>query len=632
MSVASQRAARTISVAATLLATVLCSACDATDPDARAVSVEITTSRDIVLGGDTIRFTAEARDAGGSTVVGALLDWSVNNPSLASFVDAQRGILVAREARGATWVTVRLPNGTADSSSLLVQPRPVEVQTLSGNDQRGVMHRELAQPLVAVALASDGLGVAGVIVQFATPSVDAELRPALVATDTMGHAAARWVLGEDSIQVVRAVTLLAESLSTDFVATSVAPGVWTWMAGDSTMSVPPAYGTRGVPDPANTPGSRVGASHAVGQDGSVWLAGGRTAADGFPLRNDLWRLAGEVWTWVAGSDHADPVPVFGTKGVPSASNVPPGREYSALWVDYAGHAWVFGGSAWDDLWRFDGTSWTWMAGDSTPGRTPVYGSRGVTSAGNTPGTRMPGAQWLDPLGRRWMFGAGTAFEGRSDLWRHDESGWVWIAGDSTVGQWPRHGQLGVPDAQNTPGVRFGTGSWTTGSFLWFLGGGGLNANAAATFALGDVWRFDGSGWAWVAGSNAGSNPGVYRRRGLFDALSLIGARTGPAVHETNGIVWIFGGSGIDSIGQAGSLNDLWQFNGVQWSWHSGAQRLPANAARAPGRWGTRGVPHPANIPGGRSRSVIWTAPGGALWMYGGFRHVDLWRYDLTTTP
>ena len=617
-----------------LVALSLLGACDeAVDPAAQAVSVEITTSRDVLLGGDTLRFRAEARDAEGRTVVGAPLEWSVSDLALAAMVDPLAGVLVARNARGTAQVRVRVPSGATDSASLLVQPRPVALEVVTGDGQRGIMNRALPAPLVVVAVAEDAIGVAGVLIRFTADEDGGLFTPSIAVTDTAGRATAGWLLGEASTPHARAVTLIPESLAVAFTATVLIPGMWTWVSGDSMTGVPPVYGMQGVPDSANTPGSRGGAMHVIGSDGTLWLVAGFTQAGGFALRNDVWRLRDGLWTWIAGSNQPNPNSSFGTKGVASSANVPPGRANGAVWLDHSGHLWLYGGAG-DDLWRYDGSAWTWIAGDSVPGQAPVYGQLGVAHAANTPGTRDfgVGPHWLDNEGRRWLYGAGAGNQGRSDLWRHDATGWVWVGGDSTKGQWPRHGQLGVPESGNTPGVRSGSGRWIAGGFLWLFAGGGLDRNAAETFALGDVWRFDGSRWAWMAGSQDGLSRGVYGLRGVFDMTSLIGSRTSPAVHRANGIVWVFGGSGIDGAGRTGTLNDLWQFDGTRWAWHAGRSELPPMTFVAPGSWGVRGVTDPSNTPNGRTGSALWETPDGTLWLYGGRSHVDLWRYDQTRLP
>src|SRR5713226_9674768 len=74
------------------------------------------------------------------------------------------------------------------------------------------------------------------------------------------------------------------------------------------------------------------------------------------------------WTWVSGASAANQTGSYGTQGVADSSNVPGARYHSVSWIDSGGHLWLFGGFGYDsmgtvgdlnDLWRFDGSNWTW---------------------------------------------------------------------------------------------------------------------------------------------------------------------------------------------------------------------------------------------------------------------------------
>jgi hypothetical protein len=50
------------------------------------------------------------------------------------------------------------------------------------------------------------------------------------------------------------------------------------------------------------------------------------------------------WTWMGGSMDVTLSPgTFGTMGVASASNVPPGIYEGVYWTDLQGNFWIFGG-------------------------------------------------------------------------------------------------------------------------------------------------------------------------------------------------------------------------------------------------------------------------------------------------
>ncbi len=139
------------------------------------------------------------------------------------------------------------------------------------------------------------------------------------------------------------------------------------------------------------------------------------------------------WTWVSGSSSSNQSGVYGTQGTASPSSVPGARERPVSWIDAAGNLWLFGGSGVDpagsfsrlsDLWRFDGTNWTWVSGSSDIRQAGVYGTQGTASPSNIPGARESSVSWIDAAGNLWLFGgvgydaAGT-FARLNDLWRYN---------------------------------------------------------------------------------------------------------------------------------------------------------------------------------------------------------------------
>ena len=109
--------------------------------------------------------------------------------------------------------------------------------------------------------------------------------------------------------------------------------------------------------------------------------------------------------------------------------------------------------------------------------------------------------------------------------------------------------------------------------------------------------------------------------------------------DHGGNLWLFGGSGYDSAGTLGALNDLWEFNPNtrQWAWIGGSSTVGGNSGQS-GFYGTPGVPAASNRPGGRTQAVTWTGADGSLWLFGGrgfdaagnqTELNDLWRYDIS---
>ena len=106
-----------------------------------------------------------------------------------------------------------------------------------------------------------------------------------------------------------------------------------------------------------------------------------------PARNE--------WTWECGSNSLNQPGVYGTQGVPSASNTPGPRMWASSWTDVAGNLWLFGGEGvptpsgvpanFNDLWKYSGGEWTWVGGSNQIEQTGVYGTLATPAPGNVPG-------------------------------------------------------------------------------------------------------------------------------------------------------------------------------------------------------------------------------------------------------
>jgi hypothetical protein len=205
-------------------------------------------------------------------------------------------------------------------------------------------------------------------------------------------------------------------------------GEWTWISGSSTINQLGVYGTQGTPGPTNVPGARLNASAWIDASGNLWLFGGiysqqvGSGVMGHYL-NDLWKYSNGQWTWMAGSNQPDQPGTYGTKGTPSATNTPGARSGAAAWSDSSGNFWLFsggGGSFPNDLWKYSNGQWTWVGGSQTssPGS---YGTLGVASSSNMPGSRVWASSWTDQSGHLWLFGGdsiGASGGSFNDLWEY----------------------------------------------------------------------------------------------------------------------------------------------------------------------------------------------------------------------
>lgn len=205
---------------------------------------------------------------------------------------------------------------------------------------------------------------------------------------------------------------------------------WTWMSGSNTVLATGSYGVQGVPAASNVPRARERVTAWIDPNGDLWLLGGigwsQTAAD---MLNDLWKYdpASNMWTWVSGSATFDSPSVYGTEGVPAASNIPGGRERAIGWSERQGNFWLYGGEMYggdelNDLWEYSQSTnmWTWVGGNTNPDQAGIYGMQGTPSTSNFPGSRTDAVAWTDAVGNLWLFGGeqqDTQGDGTlNDLW------------------------------------------------------------------------------------------------------------------------------------------------------------------------------------------------------------------------
>jgi N-acetylneuraminic acid mutarotase len=423
-------------------------------------------------------------------------------------------------------------------------------------------------------------------------------------TDSSGN---HWMFGGQGYDAAGTLGLL-----NDLWELNASTGQWVWMGGGtivprSGLGQPGVYGTLGVPAAANTPGGRGGAATWTDNNGNLWLFGGQgvytSASSGYEL-NDLWEFSPVTheWTWMGGG--VTPAQA-GTQGVPAAGNIPAGRDTAVSWTDASGKFWLFGGenpvflasgggspNFMNDLWEFDPatTEWAWMGGSISQSVGGVYGTEGILSTSNFPGSRAGANLWTDSFGNRWLFGGegldATFRQGfLNDLWQLSSSyqEWAWMAG-----------------------VNIDGGYSTTGEF------GTLYGTAGVYGTLGQA--------------ASGNAPG-----GRVASANWI---------DANGNLWIFGGEGFDSTGKFGFLNDVWQFNPVtrEWAWMGGNNVVGSNTAQP--IYGIPGTPASGNTPGGRLGAISWTDNSGNLWLFGGLGTSpttptvffnDLWEYQ-TSVP
>ncbi len=264
------------------------------------------------------------------------------------------------------------------------------------------------------------------------------------------------------------------------------------------------------------------------------------------------------------------------------------------------------------------SEWTWIKGANTVAQVGTY----PATRGNpgTPGARRGAASWIDSSGTLWMFG-GFGYDSQvngtesvlNDTWKFTGGQWIWVAGSN------QNGQAGVYPATvgqaGTPGARAYPVSWkdSAGNF-WMFGGYGVDVNGLNAGAMNDLWEFNGQ-WLWQGGSTTQGASGVYT------GTAFPGARYwSSGFQDATGNLFMFGGYGVDSTGTTDFLNDLWEFNGTQWTFLSGSTTVDQK-----GVYGTLGTGAPGNHPGARLGHATWVDSGGVFWLFGGDGN------DTTTT-
>ncbi len=358
------------------------------------------------------------------------------------------------------------------------------------------------------------------------------------------------------------------------------------------------------------------------------------------------KTAAGDWTWIDGSNQANPSGVYGTRGVASSTDVPGGRTDSATWKDSSGNFWLFSGDVYDstyasmglmspnDLWEYNpGTNeWAFMGGGtpaalSWPG---VYGVQGTAATSNVPGGRTEATTWADTGGNLWLFGgngwSSTVGGDLNDLWKFSPGTgqWTWISGSNTVNQLGVYGTMGTAAAANVPGSRYGAAGWTDGSGNFWLFGGYGYSSVAGSGDLNDLWEFSPSTkqWTWVGGADTVDAAGNYGTLGTPNAANFPGARDSAASWvDSNGDFWLYGGFNPPP---GGGLGDLWEFSfsSKLWTWVAGSSSPQASAV-----YGTKGTPSTTNTPGSREAPVAWTDGSGDLWLFGGNDRNDLWEFS-----
>ncbi len=277
---------------------------------------------------------------------------------------------------------------------------------------------------------------------------------------------------------------------------NVTSNEWTWMKGPGVGNQFGVYGTRGISNFTNNPGSRGETSASwVDNAGDFWMFGGHDHLGDY--LNDLWRynIASNTWTWMKGSQYPNYSGVFGIKGVEDTASTPDARWAYCRWKDSSGNLWLFGGKgpsiAYNDMWRFNPSTnnWTWMSGNSVGNTNGVNGIKCIADSANNPHYAIESrATWIDANDNFWAYVSGRGIY--NSLWMYCSSTnqWAMIKADSLLyNAAPSWGIKGVSSPSTMPMGLMGSIGWTdrNGHLYMFGGwwGGGIWSNALWMYTI-----------------------------------------------------------------------------------------------------------------------------------------------------
>src|SRR5574341_99086 len=187
-------------------------------PGAAVDSLEVGPAHSVVSFNDSLRFRVAAFQAG-VPVTQFYVSWTTSDTTVARANAI--GLIRAPIVRASLYVIARTPSGAVDSTPLTFIPVPTLLTVAGGNAQSVPVSTGLPLPLRVRVTAGDGLGVKGVVVQFAAVTGGGSVAAASVVTDTGGYAQTAATVGsafgaqtfQASVAGLPAVTFTATATS-----------------------------------------------------------------------------------------------------------------------------------------------------------------------------------------------------------------------------------------------------------------------------------------------------------------------------------------------------------------------------------------------------------------------------------
>ncbi|HTE44348.1 MAG TPA: Ig-like domain-containing protein [Gemmatimonadaceae bacterium] len=163
-----------------------------TGPGSTVARIVIAPRGGTVLSPNPLLLGLTAFDVSNKSVPVPPVNWSVSDPTLATI--SNTGTLTPLGNRGTLTVTALAITDATDNVSVSVILPPASISLVSGGNQSGKVGSTLSLPGVVRVSASDGVGVAGVTVNFAAPTGGKVGTPS-ATTDAAGLASTSLTLG-----------------------------------------------------------------------------------------------------------------------------------------------------------------------------------------------------------------------------------------------------------------------------------------------------------------------------------------------------------------------------------------------------------------------------------------------------
>jgi N-acetylneuraminic acid mutarotase len=278
---------------------------------------------------------------------------------------------------------------------------------------------------------------------------------------------------------------------------------WTLIKGPYTANNVGIYGTLGVENTANYPGSRDNATSWTYNNKLYLMGGYGYTSSGLGKLNDIWEYnpITNNWTWSNGPNTINGITI--ASGSPNL--LKPGSRYYANSFLINDNVYIMGGFGPD-----------------------ANGNTGILN----------------------------------DLWRYNLTTklFTFLKGSTIKDQFGVYGTQGVSNSLNKPGAKYWATGWVYNKKIYLFGGNGYGSSGTASY-MNDLWEYKTSTneWTWLKGSFATDQGGTYGTQGVYNASNIAGARGGSSSFSANNKLYLFGGYGYGSGIGVGLLNDLWEY-------------------------------------------------------------------------